>query len=141
MRSPVNQRVVNTAPSSKANDVLFQAFDLVGTPYKWGGSDPQSGFDCSGLVAYVYDKAVDMSLPRSSREMAQMDAPKISQVSKLKSGDLLFFNTNGRSISHVAIYIGNGRFVHAPNRDGAVRTEELSNPYWGNHFLFAKRPI
>lgn len=125
----------------EANNVLFHAIGLVGTPYHWGGNTPGTGFDCSGLVDYVYRTSAGIDLPRTSRQMSRMDAPKITRIDRLDSGDLLFFRTEGRHISHVAIYVGKGRFVHAPNSGGTVRLDNLDNRYWHAHFAFARRVI
>lgn len=122
-----------------ANNVLFRAISLVGTPYHWGGNTPQSGFDCSGLVGYVFLAEADMKLPRTSREIAALDAPKVKR-SDLEPGDLLFFGRHHR-VNHVAIYVGHGRFVNAPDRGGTVRLDELDGFYWRDHFMFAKRVL
>lgn len=134
---------VVTAPvqqfSPAAEDVLFRALGLVGTPYRWGGNTPDSGFDCSGLIGYVYRDAAGISLPRSTRELISMRAPSIG-ISALQSGDLVFFATNGGGqVSHAGIYVGEGRFVHAPRTGGTVRLDSLSNSYWQRSYLSAKR--
>jgi len=121
--------------------VLFHAIGLVGTPYHWGGNTPESGFDCSGLVDYVFRTSAGIDLPRTSRAMSRIHAPRITDTDDLASGDLLFFRTEHHRISHVAIYVGNGRFVHAPNTGGTVRLDNLSNPYWRRHFAFARRVL
>ena len=117
----------------------MQALANVGKPYRWGGSDPTEGFDCSGLVAHVYDDALGMKLPRTSRAMSQRG----SQVAKaaLVAGDLVFFNTSRRAFSHVGIYIGRGRFVHAPSSGSVVRVERLTNRYWSSRFNGARRLV
>lgn len=128
------------APSTKiANDVLFRAISLVGTPYHWGGNTPESGFDCSGLVAYVFRTEAGMALPRTSRAMAALDAPRIAR-DDLEPGDLLFFGRR-HHVTHVAIYVGHGRFVNAPDRGGTVRLDELTGYYWRDHYLFARRVL
>lgn len=128
------------APSATiANNVLFRAISLVGTRYHWGGNNPESGFDCSGLVDYVFRTEAGMALPRTSREMAALDAPRIAR-DDLEPGDLLFFGRH-RHINHVAIYVGHGRFVNAPNRGGTVRLDELTGFYWRDHYLFARRVL
>ena len=131
------------APSSSyngnADDVLFRALGLVGTPYRYGGNTPEGGFDCSGLIGFVYRDAAGISLPRSTRELISMRAPGVGRDA-LQSGDLLFFATNGGSqVSHAGIYVGNGRFVHAPSSGGTVRLDSLSNSYWQRTYLNAKR--
>ncbi|MGN8249131.1 C40 family peptidase [Pseudomonas sp. Marseille-Q3773] len=129
------------SPSPIADDVLMRAIGLVGTPYRWGGNTPDSGFDCSGLIKYVYRDAAGISLPRSTREMIVMRAPTVDAGS-LQSGDLVFFATGGGSqVSHAGIYVGEGRFVHAPSTGGTVRLDYLSNSYWAKAYLQAKRVI
>jgi len=123
-----------------ANDVLFRAMALVGTPYRWGGNSPAGGFDCSGLVDYIYRNATGLELPRTSGEMADMDAHKVKRMTQLVSGDLVFFDIGGR-ISHVGVYVGKGRFVHAPNSGGTVRLDDIDGPYWAEHFAFGKRVL
>lgn len=131
-------RAPSAASAGTANDVLFRAIALVGTPYRWGGNTPESGFDCSGLVDYIYRNAADILLPHSSREMAAMDAHKVKRMTDLASGDLVFFGS-GRSISHVGVYVGKGRFVHAPNSGGTVRLDDIDGPYWRDHFEYGRR--
>lgn len=121
-----------------ANDVLFRAMALVGTPYRWGGNTPSGGFDCSGLVDYIYRNAANILLPHSSRDMASMTGPKIKRMDELVSGDLVFFGSGG-GISHVGVYVGKGRFVHAPNSGGTVRLDDIDGPYWRDHFAYGKR--
>ncbi|MCY1404171.1 Murein DD-endopeptidase MepH precursor [compost metagenome] len=125
--------------SPVAEDVLIRAIGLVGTPYRWGGNTPDSGFDCSGLIGYVYRDAAGITLPRSTREMIVMRAPDIGR-NALQSGDVVFFATNGGSqVSHAGIYVGEGRFVHAPATGGTVRLDYLANAYWQKAYLNAKR--
>lgn len=131
-------RAPSAASTGTANDVLFRAIALVGTPYRWGGNTPSGGFDCSGLVDYIYRNAADMALPHSSREMADLSGEKVRQMTDLASGDLVFFN-GGSGISHVGVYVGKGRFVHAPNSGGTVRLDDIDGPYWRDHFVYGKR--
>lgn len=128
-------------PAAAANDILFNALGLVGTPYRYGGSSPDSGFDCSGLIRYVYLQGADLNLPRTVAELNALEAPDIAE-DKLQSGDLVIFATNGDSRpSHAGIYVGEGRFVHAPSRGGAVRMDWLNDTYWQRCYLSAKRPL
>lgn len=115
----------------------MRAIGLVGTPYRYGGNSPQGGFDCSGLVGYVYLHAAGMYLPRTSRDIAAMQAPRIRQT-QLAAGDLVFFG-NGDRVNHIGIYVGEGRFVHAPNEGGTVRLDTLDGRYWRDHYTGAKR--
>jgi cell wall-associated NlpC family hydrolase len=121
-----------------ANDVLFRAMALVGTPYHWGGNTPAGGFDCSGLVDYIYRNAANIMLPHSSRDMASINGLTVSSMGELVSGDLVFFGSRG-DISHVGVYVGKGRFVHAPNSGGTVRLDDIDGPYWRDHFVYGKR--
>lgn len=125
-------------PADAANDVLFRAIGLVGTPYRWGGNTPQGGFDCSGLINYIYMTSTGLRLPRTSAEMAALDKPKVRE-SELASGDLVFF---GRGhITHVGVYVGKGRFVHAPNSGGTVRLDDLEGAYWKENFAYGRRVL
>lgn len=127
--------------NENADDVLMSAIGLVGTPYRYGGNTPDSGFDCSGLISYVYRNSAGIQLPRSTREMINLRAPTVSR-SALQSGDLVFFATNGGSqVSHAGIYVGEGRFVHAPSSGGTVRLDYLSTAYWQKTYLSAKRVL
>ena len=121
------------------NDVLFRAIGLVGTPYHYGGNTPESGFDCSGLVDYVFRDAAGVELPRTAQEIGAIDAPHVRR-SELDSGDIVLFG-NARHIDHVGIYVGRGRFVHAPNSGGTVRLDYLDATYWNEHFSGALRVL
>lgn len=127
--SPVEGRV---------QQVLKAAMGLIGTPYRWGGSSTE-GFDCSGLVGYVFHSALGIELPRVSREMAsKTDAELIRDRSLLNPGDLVFFGLRGR-VNHVGIYVGDGQFLHAPSRGKDVRVDRMDSGYWGNRFVQARR--
>ena len=125
------------ADPAKANAVLMRAISLVGTPYRYGGNTPEGGFDCSGLVNYVYRDMLDMRLPRTSRDLAAMEGPRIAP-DRLSGGDLVFFGSGG-TVSHVGIYVGEGRFVHAPNSGGTVRLDRLDGSWWRDHYRGARR--
>ena len=122
-----------------ATSVLMRAIGLVGTPYRYGGNTPESGFDCSGLVTSVYRDMLDLRLPRTSRELAQVQGPKI-EPRRLAPADLVFFGSKG-NVTHVGIYVGEGRFVHAPSTGGTVRLDHLDGPYWRDHYSGAKRVL
>ena len=135
------QATAQTATRNVGAQVATRAMDLVGTPYRYGGTNPQNGLDCSGLVNYVYRDVHNVKLPRTSRELAQLKGPKVAR-GDLKAGDLVFFKTGQRSgIDHVAIYLGNDRFVHAPRSGESVRVDHLSKPYWTKRFASAKRVL
>ncbi|HEX7663335.1 MAG TPA: C40 family peptidase [Polyangiaceae bacterium] len=125
--------------ANAANAVLFRAMGLVGTPYVYGGNTPQGGFDCSGLVGYVFHDAAGVALPRTSSEMGDLRARKLDR-SELQEGDLVFF-ADGRRVSHVGIYVGGSRFVHAPNKGGTVRLDRLDASWWNEHFVYGKRVL
>jgi cell wall-associated NlpC family hydrolase len=129
-----------TPLSARSNDVLIRAIGLVGTPYRYGGNTPQGGFDCSGLVGFVFRDAAGVALPRSTRELIDIDAPSVPRDA-LQPGDLVYFNPNGGRVSHIGIYVGEGRFVHAPSRGGTVRLDSLASDYWTRHFVTAKRVL
>ena len=111
------------------------AKEMVGKPYRYGGHSP-SGFDCSGLVYYSYSRA-GIAVPRTTRSQLRAGIPVTSR--SLRIGDLVFFDQEGKKFSHVGIYIGNGRFVHAPSSGKHVRIDSLNQRYWRKHFVAARR--
>ncbi len=113
------------------------ALALVGTPYAPRGGSPETGFDCSGLVAYVYARALQLNLPRNTADLSRAGAP--IAAADLRPGDLVFYNTQQRPFSHVGIYLGDMRFVHAPSSGGAVRVENMRVGYWTRRFDGARR--
>ena len=125
--------------ASVRNDVVVRALTLINAPYRYGGSSPGEGFDCSGLVRHVFQSVGAPQLPRRSEDIRKLGEP-ITRA-QLEPGDLVFFNTLSRAYSHVAIYIGDGRFVHAPARAGRVRIEALDDRYWRARFDGARRFI
>ena len=131
--------IVQPADPTKANAVLMRAISLVGTPYRYGGNTPEGGFDCSGLVNYVFRDMLALNLPRTSRDLAAYQGPRI-EPRKLATGDLVFFGS-GSQVSHVGIYVGEGRFVHAPSSGGTVRLDHLDRSYWRQHYSGAKRVL
>ena len=121
------------------SEIVMQALANVGKPYRWGGAHPSEGFDCSGLVAHVFEDALGVKLPRTSLKMSARGA-RVERA-RLSAGDLVFFNTSRYAYSHVGIYIGRGRFVHAPSSGSLVRVEQMSSPYWSNRFDGARRLV
>ncbi len=126
-------------PSAGLEEVSIQAMSLVGTPYRYGGNTPDSGFDCSGLVRYVVLRAASVNLPRTTEQMGQRGTSL--ERSEVASGDLVFFNTTGRANSHVGIYVGQNRFVHAPATGGTVRLEDMTKSYWASRYNGARRVV
>jgi cell wall-associated NlpC family hydrolase len=120
-------------------DISVAAVSLVGTPYRWGGNTPQSGFDCSGLVVYILKNTRQKNLPRTTMEIGKYG--QSLERNPPAPGDLVFFNTLGDSHSHVGIYVGAGRFVHAPTTGGTVRIDEIKNPYWAIRYTEARRVV
>ena len=126
-----------TAFGSKASELVIQAMGLLGVPYKKGGTSEEKGFDCSGFVRHMYEKSVGLVLPRRAEEQAKV-TEEISR-SELKPGDLVFFNTLKRTFSHVGIYVGDGKFIHAPRPGKAVRVDDMREAYWQQRFNGARR--
>jgi cell wall-associated NlpC family hydrolase len=127
------------ASDNKVQSILKRALTLLGTPYRWGGTSPETGLDCSGLVGYVFRTALGIELPRVSREMAQMPGTVlVSKREELQQGDLVFFGRKGR-VDHVGIYVGEGRFLHAPSTGKDVRVDTLMSGYWAPKFMQARR--
>ncbi len=132
----------NPAPGSAPisagarNDVVLYAMGLIGVGYRFGGDNPSSGLDCSGMVDYVFRNSVGVDLPHSAYRMAQMG--REVAVDDLQPGDLVFFNTTGRPYSHVGIYVGDGRFVHAPSTNGRVKTSSIRSGYYAARLIAAR---
>jgi len=125
-------------PSTQLSPAIHLALSLQGAPYHYGKASPEEGFDCSGFVQYVYKKQ-GIKLPRTVKEMASY----LPQIPKddIISGDLVFFNTDEHSYSHVGIYIDNDKFIHAPSqKTGKVLVSSLNNKYWHKHYVGARRP-
>ncbi len=123
--------------SASIRELTAYARGLIGTPYKYGGRSPQTGFDCSGFVDYVFRHTAHVSLPHNSQKISRHGYPV--KWSELHEGDLVFYDTNNSAYSHVGIYLGNNRFIHAPSSGGSVRTEDMREPYWEKHYNGARR--
>ncbi|NBZ99305.1 MAG: peptidoglycan endopeptidase [Betaproteobacteria bacterium] len=121
----------------KASELVIQAMGLLGVPYKRGGMSEEKGFDCSGFVRHMFEKSVGLVLPRRAEEQAKV-TEEINR-SELKPGDLVFFNTMKRTFSHVGIYVGDGKFIHAPRPGKAVRVDDMREAYWQKRFNGARR--
>jgi cell wall-associated NlpC family hydrolase len=140
--TPVSQTPVSFADASDeplpewAHEVTIYAISLVGTPYRYGGNTPEAGFDCSGLIGYVYQTRGAMSLPRTVARLQDVGKPVGAQ--SLRSGDLVVFGRQGNA-THAGIYVGEGRFVHAPSTGGEVRLDRLNSRYWSNQQVVYRR--
>lgn len=135
----VPQENASVQDDDKMNDLAFYALSLTGTPYRYGGNSPDTGFDCSGFVRHVFRSTLGIDLPRSSREINEL-GERITP-NELRPGDLVFYNTLRRTFSHVGIYLGDGRFVHSPSSGGGIRVEDMSQSYWQKRFNGARRII
>ena len=123
--------------TSRASELAISALGMVGIRYKYGGTTPESGLDCSGLVRYVFKEAWGKNLPRTAQEISQV-GQKID-TKDLQPGDLVFYNTLRRSFSHVGIYLGDNKFIHSPSGGGEVRVESMDVGYWKSRFNGARR--
>lgn len=123
--------------STKASELVVNAMAFLGTPYKWGGSNFETGFDCSGFVKAIYEQTAGLVLPRRAEQQAT-SGQKID-AAELQPGDLVFFNTMRRAFSHVGIYVGGGKFIHSPKPGAEVRVESMGVAYWTSRFDGARR--
>jgi len=125
------------APRADRSEALLQALLALGVDYRYGGAAPATGFDCSGLVAHVYEQAWGIRLPHNTLAQSRTGVPVAP--AELEAGDLVFYNTLNRPYSHVGIYVGDGRFVHAPKTGARVRVEAMKAAYWSQRFSGARR--
>ena len=137
--NPATATVKSAAATAlhSARDLSSAALDLIGIRYKWGGDSPETGLDCSGLVRYVFQQVTGASLPRTAKDMSRVGTQVA--VSDLQPGDLVFFNTRRFAFSHVGIYLGDNRFVHAPRRGREVEIATLDSGFWRQRFNGARR--
>lgn len=138
--APANESTPSTIETrhlAGVSDMLGYAMNLIGVNYKYGGTQPSTGFDCSGYVSHVFRQMAGLSLPHNALAISKL-GKKISP-DELKPGDLVFFNTLKRSFSHVGIYVGNNRFVHAPSSGGGVEVVSMQDKYWEKRFNGARR--
>jgi NlpC/P60 family len=135
--SPTNT-VAEEKSEGRIQRMIKRGLALLGTPYRWGGTSPEKGFDCSGLVGYVYRNTLGIELPRISRDMANV-GELIRDRDSLQQGDLVFFSRRGGRVDHVGIYLGEGNFLHAPRTGKDVEITTLASGYWSNHFLKGRR--
>jgi len=138
-RSPDSTETIAQASrsvSGKGMEVVFYAMGLIDTGYRFGGKNPEAGLDCSGMVSYVYGQAAGLKVQGSAADIAR-NGRAINRA-ELRPGDLVFFNTLNRSYSHVGIFIGDARFIHAPSTNGRVRIDRLSDSYYASRFEAAR---
>lgn len=122
-----------------ASELVMTAMNFLGVPYRRGGNSAEQGFDCSGFTRHVFENSIGLVLPRRSHEQATQAGLLPVKRDELKPGDLVFFNTMRRAFSHVGIYVGDGRFIHAPASGGEVRVEDMRVAYWQRRFNGARR--
>jgi len=127
----------SSASEEVAGDLILQAMSLLGVAYRFGGTSPTSGLDCSGFIQYIFKKSLRVSLPRTAAEMAHTG--RAVDRSELAPGDLVFFNTRGFANSHVGMYMGNNKFIHAPRTGKSVEVVSLSSSYWAARYNGARR--
>jgi cell wall-associated NlpC family hydrolase len=135
--SSVHKEVRTPAGAGPGRSVTSYAQSLIGVPYRYGGNSPDGGFDCSGFVDHVYHHTLGIDLPRSSDKISHVGQPV--GTGELRPGDLVFFDTLRRKFSHVGIYLGGYRFIHAPSSGGRVRTEDMRESYWKKRYNGARR--
>jgi len=123
--------------SSLLQEVIISALSLTGTKYTYGGNSPESGFDCSGFVRYVFNQATNLTLPHGARAISQLG--QNIPLDQLQPGDLVFFNTLKSTFSHVGIYLGNNRFIHAATLGGGIQVVNINDDYWTKHFTGGRR--
>lgn len=133
----------NIQADGAGREVVMYALGLLDVSYQFGGNNPEAGLDCSGMVSFVFKNAVGAVLPHNAAQIAGLARPVATD--QLQAGDLVFFNTLGRSFSHMGIYLGDGRFIHSPSSKGKIRVESMSNPYFAQRFeggrsLLAQNP-
>jgi len=123
----------------KASDMVLTSMNFLGVPYRRGGTSAEDGFDCSGFTRRVFEMSLGLVLPRRADEQAKAKGLIDVKRDELKPGDLVFFNTLKRTFSHVGIYVGEGKFIHAPRSGGEVRVEDMRFAYWAKRFTGARR--
>lgn len=122
-----------------ASDLVLSAMNFLGVRYTRGGNSVENGFDCSGFTRHIFEMSVGLVLPRRADEQARDNSLLAIRREELKPGDLVFFNTMKRTFSHVGIYVGEGKFIHAPRTGSAVRVEDMRDSYWAKRFTGARR--
>ena len=137
VQAPSGAEIPSRLTLQQSNDVTLYAISLVGTPYRWGGNTPESGFDCSGLIGYVYKSRAGVLTPRTVSALTDWGQPV--PAAAVRTGDLVVFTQNGVT-NHAGIYVGEGRFVHAPSKGGEVRLDALNSKYWGKQPASFRRP-
>jgi cell wall-associated NlpC family hydrolase len=135
--SPQRSGTTALTPDEKMNELVMYSLGLADTPYHFGGNSPDNGFDCSGFVDHVFRHSLGISLPRTSHEISQLGMTV--NKAHLRPGDLVFYNTQHSAYSHVGIYVGEDKFIHAPKTGSQIRVEKMNEKYWLNRYNGARR--
>lgn len=133
----LSQRAFDQISTARSRELALHALSHIGVPYRYGGNSPDTGFDCSGLVQYVYGRGAGTALPRNTQALSTVGAPVPHEA--LEPGDLVFFDTMRRPYSHVGIYLGDQRFIHAPSTGGQVELVDMRERYWQTRYNGARR--
>ncbi len=137
--APPQDRKLLDKVRDKASDLVLSAMNFLGVRYKYGGTSAENGFDCSGFTRHIFEMSVGLVLPRRADEQARSNSLLSINKDELKPGDLVFFNTMRATFSHVGIYVGDGKFVHAPRTGAAIRVDDMREAYWSKRFTGARR--
>jgi len=136
---PQAQGTVLDQVRDKASNLVLSAMNFLGVRYKYGGTTMENGFDCSGFTRHIFENSIGLVLPRRADEQARSSSLLSINRDELKPGDLVFFNTMRATFSHVGIYVGDGKFVHAPRTGAAIRVDDMREAYWAKRFTGARR--
>ncbi|QNM95620.1 C40 family peptidase [Chitinimonas koreensis] len=133
---PVDTSLARIEVGDNGREIVMYALGLVDVGYQFGGKNPEAGFDCSGMVSFIYRNAINVELKGSAADMARRGRPV--GRSQLQAGDLVFFNTMNRPFSHVGIYIGDDKFIHSPSTNGRIRIESMKSKYFATRYEAAR---
>lgn len=131
-RDATTTKLSSIKAAGAGREILMVALGLLDLNYRFGGKNPEAGLDCSGMVSYIYQHAVGVTLPHNAKQIARLARPIPAE--RLQVGDLVFFNTLNKTFSHMGIYIGEGKFVHAPRSNSSIRVDRLDNRYFASRF-------
>lgn len=131
-RVPSRPELSSLNADGAGREILMMVMGLLDIDYRFGGKHPEAGLDCSGMVSYIYRHAVGLALPSNAAQIARLARPVGTE--RLRVGDLVFFNTMNRTYSHIGIYIGKGKFAHAPRTNSKIRVDRMDNPYFASRF-------
>jgi len=136
---PIENSALVRSVRDSASELVMSAMNFIGVPYRRGGNSNETGFDCSGFTRHIFESSIGLVLPRRADEQAHSASLLSIRREELKPGDLVFFNTMRRTFSHVGIYLGDDKFIHAPRSGALVRVEDMRDSYWSKRFTGARR--